>query len=69
MIPHTWQTAGARDVRFLSLAEPAGHLEAFMRDLIKQRQGGPLDSASMKALFEKYDMEVMGPALPAEGVR
>ena len=65
MIPHTWQTVGERDVRFLALAEPAGHLEAFVRDLIRLRQSGPLDPASTKALFEKYDMEVIGPALPA----
>jgi mannose-6-phosphate isomerase-like protein (cupin superfamily) len=65
MIPHTWQTVGERDVRFLALAEPAGHLEAFMRDLTRLRQSGPPDLASVKTLLEKYDMEVMAPALPA----
>jgi mannose-6-phosphate isomerase-like protein (cupin superfamily) len=65
LIPHTWQAVGERDVRFLTLAEPAGHLEAFMRALTRLRQSGPLDPASTKALFEKYDMEVIGPALSA----
>lgn len=63
MIPHTWQPAAGRDVRFLSLAEPAGRLEEFIAELLKGRRGGPVEPASMKALFEKYDMEVVGPPL------
>ena len=64
MVPHTWQTVGQQPARFLALAQPAGHLEAYgiaLSALV--RQGAP-DAASMKALFEKYDMEMMGPPLP-----
>jgi mannose-6-phosphate isomerase-like protein (cupin superfamily) len=65
MIPHTWQTVGQRPARFLSLAQPAGRLEAYLVALSALfRQGNP-DSASMKALFEEYGMEMAGPPLPA----
>lgn len=64
MIPHTWQPVGGHDVRFLSFAEPAGHLEEFIAELLRRRRSGPVDPASMKSLFEKYEMEVVGPALP-----
>jgi hypothetical protein len=63
MIPHTWQAAGGKDVRFLSLAQPAGHLEEFLVDLSKLQQKGALQPAAVKALFDRYDMEVMGPPL------
>ncbi|MFN7935517.1 MAG: cupin domain-containing protein [Bryobacteraceae bacterium] len=65
MTPHTWQPVGGHDVRFLAFAEPAGHLEEFIAELLRRRRsGGPVDPASMKSLFEKYEMEVVGPALP-----
>jgi mannose-6-phosphate isomerase-like protein (cupin superfamily) len=64
MIPHTWQPVGRHDVRFLALAEPAGHLEEFIAKLLSRRRNGPVDAASMKSLFEKYEMELVGPALP-----
>ncbi|MBS1827056.1 MAG: cupin domain-containing protein [Acidobacteria bacterium] len=64
MIPHTWQPVGGHDVRFLSLAEPAGHLEEFIAELVRRRRDVPVDPAYMKSLFEKYEMEVVGPALP-----
>jgi mannose-6-phosphate isomerase-like protein (cupin superfamily) len=64
MIPHTWQTAGGKPVRFLSFAQPAGRLEAFLVALSTSlRQGAP-DPTSMKAIFEKYEMEIAGPPLP-----
>lgn len=64
MIPHTWQAVGPGDVRFLALAEPAGHLEQFIAELLTRKRSGPVDPASMKSLFEKYQMEVKGPPLP-----
>lgn len=64
MIPHTWQPVGGHDTRFLSFAEPAGHLEEFIDELLRRRRKGLLDPASMKSLFEKYEMEVVGPPLP-----
>jgi mannose-6-phosphate isomerase-like protein (cupin superfamily) len=67
MVPHTWQTVGQRPARFLSLAQPAGRLEAYVIALSALvRQGAP-DAASMKALFEEYEMEMIGPPLPDDG--
>jgi mannose-6-phosphate isomerase-like protein (cupin superfamily) len=67
MIPHTWQTVGGKPVRFLSFAQPAGHLEAFLVALSTSLRQDTPDPASIKALFEKYDMEVVGPPLPGNG--
>ena len=64
MVPHTWQTVGGKPVRFLSFAQPAGHLEAFLVDLSTSLRQGIQDPVSMKALFERYEMEVKGPPLP-----
>lgn len=63
MIPHTWQPSGNREVKFLSLAQPAGHLEAFLVELSKLEQEGRLEPASIKGLFERHEMEVAGPPL------
>lgn len=65
MIPHTFQPAGGKNVRFLSFAQPAGHVEAFLVDLSKLQEKGALELSSIKALFERHDMEVMGPPLPS----
>jgi len=66
-VPHAWQTVGQQPARFLSLAQPAGRLEAYMVALSALvRQGAP-DAASMKALFEKYEMEMIGPPLQDDG--
>ncbi len=40
LIPHTWQPAGGKDVRFLSLAQPAGDLEGFLNDLSRLQERG-----------------------------
>jgi len=64
MIPHTWQTLGQKNVRLLSFAQPAGRLEAYVVALSELMSRGIPDSASMKTLFEKYDMEMTGPPLP-----
>ena len=64
MIPHTWQSVGETPSKMLSLAEPAGHLEAFLVAASQQVREGPPGPGALKALFEKYDMEVMGPPLP-----
>jgi hypothetical protein len=65
MIPHTWQPAGGREVKFLSLARPAGHLEAFLVELSKLQQEGRIEPALIKSLFERHEMEVAGPPLQA----
>src|ERR1700694_5288950 len=64
MVPHTWQTMDGNPVQFLSFAQPAGHLEAFLVALSTSLRQGVQDPASMKALFERYEMEVKGPPLP-----
>jgi mannose-6-phosphate isomerase-like protein (cupin superfamily) len=63
LIPHTWQPAGGKDVRFLSLAQPAGNLEAFLHDLSGLQERGALTPAELKALFLRHDMELVGPPL------
>ena len=67
MIPHTWQTVGGKPVRFLSFAQPAGRLEAYLVALSASLRQGIRDPASMKALFEKYGMEMVGPPLSGDG--
>jgi mannose-6-phosphate isomerase-like protein (cupin superfamily) len=64
MIPHTWQSVGETPSKMLSLAEPAGRLENFLIELSKVVLEGPPDPDRYRALFEKYDMEVMGPPIP-----
>lgn len=68
MIPHTWQTVGEKPARFLSFAEPAGHVEAFLVEFSNLLRQGPPTPAGLKALFENYDMEMVGPPLPGDGV-
>lgn len=63
LIPHTWQPAGGKDIRFLSLAQPAGNLEAFLNDLSGLQERGPLAPADLKAVFQRHDMELVGPPL------
>lgn len=63
LIPHTWQPAGTRDVRFLTLAQPAGNLERFLIDLSSLQQRGSLEPAAVKALFQRHHMELVGPPL------
>ena len=63
LIPHTWQSVGGKDVRFLTLAQPAGNLEAFLNDLSGLQERGPLAPAELKALFQRHDMELVGPPL------
>jgi hypothetical protein len=64
MVPHTFQPASGREVRFLSFVQPAGQAEAFLVELAKLQQAGPLEPLAVKALFERHDVEVMGPPLP-----
>ena len=63
MVPHTWHDVGAVPGKMLVVAQPAGHIEAFTEDLEKLVAAGPPDPAAFKALFEKHDMEIVGPPL------
>jgi mannose-6-phosphate isomerase-like protein (cupin superfamily) len=64
MIPHTWHDVGEKPGRMLVVAQPAGHLEAFVKDLAKLGVAGARQPGAMKALFERHNMEMVGPPLP-----
>lgn len=44
-------------------------MEAFAKDLIKLGGTGAPNPTGMKALFEKYDMEMLGPRLPKKKLK
>ena len=69
MIPHTWHDVGSVPGKMLVVAQPAGHIEAFTEDLEKLVATGPPSPAAFKALFEKHDMEIVGPPLPKKVVK
>ena len=64
MIPHTWHDVGEKPGRMLVVAQPAGHLEGFVKDLAKLGATGTREPGAMKALFERHNMEMVGPPLP-----
>ena len=43
--------------------EPARNLEAFLNDLSGLQERRPLAPAELKALFQRHDMELVGPPL------
>ena len=69
MMPHTWQNVGDSPGRILTLVQPAGRLEAFFALFSKLLSVGALSTAATKALFEEYDMEVLGKPLPGKCVK
>jgi hypothetical protein len=50
------------------VAQPAGQIEAFSIDLFKLISSGIRDGTTLKALFLKHDMEVVGPPLPRKSI-
>lgn len=64
LIPHAWHDVGATPGKMLVVAQPAGHLEAFAEDLEKLTADKNADPAAYEALFEKHDIEIVGPPLP-----
>ena len=64
LIPHTWHDVGSIPGKMLVVVQPAGHMEAFAKDLQKLMPSQMRDPAIEKALFEKYDIELAGPPLP-----
>jgi hypothetical protein len=48
----------------LVIAQPAGHLEAFAKDLESMGAAGLQAPGAEKALFERHNMEIAGPPLP-----
>lgn len=69
MVPHTWQNVGDSPGRMLTLVQPAGCLEAFFALFSKLVSIGALSTTAAKALFEEYDMEVVGQPLPGKSVK
>jgi mannose-6-phosphate isomerase-like protein (cupin superfamily) len=64
LIPHSWHDVGEAPGRMLVVAQPAGGMEAFAKDLFRLAGTGAPDPSAMKALFEKHNMEIVGPPLP-----
>jgi len=63
MIAHTWRDVGKTPGRLLILAQPAGHLEAFLESLANLGPPSQRDPAAYRAVFTKYEMDIVGPAL------
>ena len=64
LIPHTWRDVGPNGGRLLVVAQPAGEIEAFTRDLEALTAVGSPDPKAYAALFAKHNMEIVGPPLP-----
>lgn len=60
MVPHTWQNVGDSPGRMLVFVQPAGRLQAFFGLYSKLVSIGALSVAAAKALFQEYEMEVVG---------
>ena len=63
MIAHTWRDVGKMPGRLLILAQPAGHLEAFLESLANLGPPSQRDPAAYRAVFTKYEMDIVGPPL------
>ena len=69
LIPHAWHDVGETPGRLIVVAQPAGHLEAFARDLDKLTPADMQNAGAMKALYQKHNMEIVGPPLPKKLVK
>lgn len=63
MVPHVFQNVGQTPARILALAVPAGRMEAFIVELDALFAARAPEPASIKAVFEKYGLELVGPPL------
>ena len=63
LIPHTWLNIWTSAGRIVSIAQPAGQLEAFMIEFSQWLSRRESDRARLATLFEKYAMTVVGPSL------
>ena len=63
LIPHSWRNVSARPGKLLCIATPAGGIEAFFAELSALTSSDPANVSARKALFEQYDMEIVGPPL------
>ena len=64
LVPHTWHDVGETSGRMLVVAQPAGHIEAFVKDLEKMTTAELRVPGAEKALLERHNMEIAGPPLP-----
>jgi len=64
LIPHTFHDVSEKGSKLLVVAQPAGHIEAFAVDLFKLIASGSREESAMGALFQRHDMEILGPPLP-----
>jgi mannose-6-phosphate isomerase-like protein (cupin superfamily) len=62
-VPHTFQNIGEQDGVTLTTAVPGG-LDTFFEELnTAVPDGGRIDPAAVLPIFEKHDMELLGPPL------
>jgi mannose-6-phosphate isomerase-like protein (cupin superfamily) len=61
-VPHVWAYVGAARGRILITFMPAGHMEAFFREVTQANAMPPLDPA----LWRAHGMELLGPPLSVE---
>lgn len=59
-VPHVWAYVGAARGRMLITFLPAGHMEAFFREVTKANAMPPQDPE----LWRAHGMELLGPPLP-----
>jgi hypothetical protein len=69
LVPHTWHDVGETPGRMLVVAQPAGGMEGFAKDLIALGGTGVPDPSAMTALFAKYNIEMLGPPLPKKRLK
>jgi mannose-6-phosphate isomerase-like protein (cupin superfamily) len=69
LVPHTWHDVGETPGRMLVVAQPAGHLEAFAKDLESMGPAEMRAPGAEKALFARHNMEIAGPPLPKKRVK
>ncbi len=63
-LPHVWACVGDGQGRVLVAFAPAGHMEAFFREVTKAEAMPPQDPE----LWRAHGMEVVGPPLDADAV-
>ena len=63
LIAHTWRDVGKTPGKMMVVAQPAGHLEAFLEDLASLGPPEKRDPAAYRAVYAKHHMDIVGPPL------
>ena len=63
MMPHTWRDVGSASGKLMIMAQPAGHIEAFLEDLANLGPPSTRDPAAYRAVYARYEMDIVGPPL------